>query len=48
VVDGEDGYKSVSYMDWVPLLCGAVQSLSRQVQELEEQCQRLRINAGEE
>jgi hypothetical protein len=34
VVDGEDGYKSVSYMDWVPLLCGAVQSLSQQVKEL--------------
>jgi hypothetical protein len=34
VVDGEDGYKSISYMDWVPLLCGAVQSLTRQVKEL--------------
>jgi hypothetical protein len=37
VADGADGYKSISYCDWVPLLCGAVQELRRQLEELKDE-----------
>jgi hypothetical protein len=48
VADGADGYKSISYCDWVPLLCGAVQSLTRQIEELKDEHERLKLSAGEE
>jgi hypothetical protein len=48
VADGADGYKSISYCDWVPLLCGAVQSLTRQIEELKDEHERLKLNAGEQ
>jgi hypothetical protein len=48
VADGADGFKSISYCDWVPLLAGAVQALTRQLEELQDECKRLQINAGEE
>lgn len=47
VADGADGFKSISYCDWVPLLCGAVQALTRQVEELKDEYEQLKLNAGE-
>jgi hypothetical protein len=37
VQDDKDGYKSISYMDLVPLLCGAVQALQESIRALKEE-----------